>query len=207
MITMQITQTNITSIDFEKGEGLVPAIIQDAQSGRVLMLGYMNQAAVVATFETGKVTFFSRSKERLWTKGETSGNFLNLVRIDLDCDADTLLVQAIPMGPVCHTGDPTCFGKAFPGISFLRYLEEVVDQRYNHPSDQSYTSSLFKRGIDKIVQKVGEEAVEVVIAAKNEEKDLLLGEIADLTYHLMVLLRAKNIQFSEVLKVLEERHS
>lgn len=203
---MQITQANLTSIDFEKGEGLIPAIIQDAQSGRVLMLGYMNRAAADATLETGKVTFFSRSKKRLWTKGETSGNFLNLVRIDQDCDADTLLVQAIPTGPVCHTGEPTCFGKAFPGISFLRYLEEVVDQRYKNPSDQSYTSSLFRRGLDKIVQKVGEEAVEVVIAAKNEEKDLLLGELADLTYHLMVLLRAKNIQFSEVLKVLEERH-
>jgi phosphoribosyl-ATP pyrophosphohydrolase/phosphoribosyl-AMP cyclohydrolase len=126
--------------------------------------------------------------------------------MDRDCDADTLLVQAIPNGPVCHTGEPTCFGKAFPGISFLRYLEEVVDQRYKNPSDRSYTSSLFNSGLDKIVQKVGEEAVEVVIAAKNDEKDLLLGELADLMYHLMVLLRAKNIQFIEVLKVLEDRH-
>lgn len=203
---MQITQANINVIDFKKGNGLVPAIIQDAESGRVLMMGYMNSVALSTTLQTGKVTFFSRSKERLWTKGETSGNFLDLVRIDQDCDADTLLVQAIPAGPVCHTGEPTCFGNAFQGISFLRYLEKVIDQRYHNPSDQSYTSSLFKKGLDKIVQKVGEEAVEVVIAAKNEEKDLLLGELADLTYHLLVLLRAKNIQFSEVLKLLEDRH-
>lgn len=203
---MQITEQNLEQIDFQKSGGLVPAVVQDAHAGRVLMLGYMNREALQNTLETKLVTFYSRSKERLWTKGETSGHFLHLVAVDLDCDADTLLIQANPQGPVCHTGDPTCFGKAFSGLSFLRYLEEVIDQRYNQPSDQSYTSSLFRKGIDKIAQKVGEEAVEVVIAAKNEDKDLLLGELADLTYHLLVLLKAKNIAFNEVLEVLEDRH-
>jgi len=203
---MKMTLEDINKVDFKKGDGLVPAVVQDAHSGRVLMLGYMNDEALKETFRSKKVTFFSRSKKRLWTKGETSHHFLHLESIDLDCDADTLLVQAIPEGPVCHTGDPTCFGKSFPAISFLRYLEEVIEHRHEQPSDQSYTSSLFRKGLDKIAQKVGEEAVEVVIASKNEDKDLLLGEVADLTYHLLVLLREKNISFSEVLQVLEKRH-
>ncbi|MCB0667024.1 MAG: bifunctional phosphoribosyl-AMP cyclohydrolase/phosphoribosyl-ATP diphosphatase HisIE [Saprospiraceae bacterium] len=203
---MQITLENMDQIDFAKGDGLVPAIIQDRDSGRVLMLGYMDPAALRRTFELQQVTFYSRSKERLWTKGETSGNYLRLDQVELDCDADTLLIQALPQGPVCHTGDPTCFGKSFTGISFLTYLEDVIDQRHSQPSEQSYTSSLFQRGIDKIAQKVGEEAVEVVIASKNEDEDLLLGELADLTYHLLVLLRAKNIKLGDVLKVLEDRH-
>lgn len=203
---MKVTKETIRAIDFDKGNGLVPAVVQDAWSGRVLMLGYMNEEALQTTLDSELVTFYSRSKNRLWTKGETSGNHLRLVSVVQDCDADTLLVEAVPAGPVCHTGDPTCFGKSFTGLSFLRYLEEVIDHRHDYPNDQSYTSSLFRKGIDKIAQKVGEEAVEVVIASKNEDKDLLLGEVADLVYHMLVLLREKNIKYSEVLQVLQERH-
>ncbi len=203
---MKVTKETIKHLDFSKGDGLVPAVVQDARSGRVLMLGYMNEAAIETTLDCSLVTFFSRSKNRLWTKGETSGNHLKLVEMCHDCDADTLLVEAIPAGPVCHTGDPTCFGKAFTGLSFLRYLEEVIDDRYRNPGERSYTSSLFRDGIDRIAQKVGEEAIEVVIASKNDDRDLLLGELADLTYHMLVLLRAKNISYSEVLKVLQNRH-
>ncbi|MCB0686416.1 MAG: bifunctional phosphoribosyl-AMP cyclohydrolase/phosphoribosyl-ATP diphosphatase HisIE [Saprospiraceae bacterium] len=203
---MKINEQNLNDVDFGKSDGLVPAIVQNVYSGRVLMLGFMNKEALLKTLQTKLVTFYSRSKQRLWTKGETSENYLHLMAIDLDCDADTLLIQARPQGPTCHTGDDTCFGNSFSGYSFFRQLEEVIQQRHDQPSDQSYTTSLFRKGIDKIAQKVGEEAVEVVIAAKNEDKDLFLGEVADLTYHLLVLLRAKNVEFGEVLEVLEKRH-
>ena len=203
---MKVTKETIRDIDFDKGNGLVPAVVQDASSGRVLMLGYMNEEALQTTLDSELVTFYSRTKDRLWTKGETSGNHLRLVSVVQDCDADTLLVEALSIGPVCHTGDSTCFGNRFTGLSFLRYLEDVIDHRHDYPNDKSYTSSLFRKGIDMIAQKVGEEAVEVVIASKNEDKELLLGEVADLVYHMLVLLRAKNIKYSEVLQVLQERH-
>ncbi|NND31259.1 MAG: bifunctional phosphoribosyl-AMP cyclohydrolase/phosphoribosyl-ATP diphosphatase HisIE [Saprospiraceae bacterium] len=203
---MTITAETLDKIDFNKSAGLVPAIIQDATSGRVLMLGYMNDAAVSNTLATGQVTFFSRSKNRLWVKGESSGHYLQLQSMMIDCDADTLLVQATPSGPVCHTGQSTCFGDDFQALSFLGHLEGVVQNRFDHPSGQSYTSSLFKAGLDKIIQKVGEEAIEVVIEAKNDDKDLFLGELADLTFHILVLLRAKGIRLEEVIDVLRKRH-
>ena len=203
---MIITSETIHRIDFSKGDGLVPAIIQDATSGRVLMLGFMSDESVKTTLNSRQVTFFSRSKNRLWTKGETSGHYLAFQSMKLDCDADTLLVQAIPQGPVCHTGESTCFGEEHQALSFLAHLENVVRQRQQQPSSQSYTSSLFSAGLDKIVQKVGEEAVEVVIEAKNDNKELLLGELADLTFHLLVLLRAKGISLQEIVDVLQARH-
>jgi len=203
---MVVTKENTKEIDFEKGNGLVPAIVQDVNTGRVLMLGYMNQESIEETFKSGNVTFFSRSKARLWTKGETSGNFLRLMEIKLDCDKDTLLVSANPIGPACHTGEDTCFGNVYAGNAFLGHLEQVIKGRKDSPSDQSYTSSLFAKGIDKIAQKVGEEAVEVVIASKNEDRELLLGELADLFYHTLVLLREKDVTLSDVMSVLEDRH-
>ena len=204
---MIITSNNTEEINFSKGGGLVAAIVQDATSGRVLMLGYMNEAALKKTLEKELVTFYSRSKERLWTKGETSGNHLALDSIYLDCDQDALLVLAHPKGPTCHTGQTTCFGEEYTGLSFLSQLEKVVSDRHDNPSEQSYTSSLFRAGLDKIIQKVGEEAIEVVIEAKNENKELLLGELADLTFHLLVLLKAKRINLKEVVSVLMTRHS
>ncbi|MDH3652293.1 MAG: bifunctional phosphoribosyl-AMP cyclohydrolase/phosphoribosyl-ATP diphosphatase HisIE [Saprospiraceae bacterium] len=193
-------------IDFDKSQGLVPAIVQHAKSGLVLMLGYMNEEAVQKTLDTNKVTFFSRSKNRLWTKGETSGHFLNLHDIRLDCDADALLVQAIPIGPTCHTGTSSCFGEEKFGLSFMDHLEETIRDRHQNPSRGSYTSSLFEKGLDKIAQKVGEEAVETVIEAKNQDQERFLGETADLLYHLLVLLRAKNVGLQDVLGVLKSRH-
>lgn len=204
---MQIKIENVGSIDFEKSQGLVPAIVQDAQGGRVLMLGYMDKDAVQQSLKTGKVTFFSRSKNRLWTKGESSGNFLLLRSIQLDCDQDALLILADPTGPTCHTGSDTCFGNEFNAYSFLGQLERTIEDRHQNPSSSSYTTSLFQHGIDKIAQKVGEEAVEVIIAAKNEDRDLLLGELADLIYHLLVLLKAKNVTIADILDVLNSRHS
>jgi len=171
------------------------------------MLGYMDETAYEQTKSTRKVTFFSRSKQRLWVKGETSGNFLHLVSMELDCDQDTILVMAQPQGPTCHTGADTCFMDTNNGrASFLHHLEQVIAQRQENPSEQSYTSSLFKKGINKIAQKVGEEAVEIVIEAKDDNKALFLNEGADLLFHFMVLLRAKGYSLDEVLKVLEERH-
>ncbi|HLW21905.1 MAG TPA: bifunctional phosphoribosyl-AMP cyclohydrolase/phosphoribosyl-ATP diphosphatase HisIE [Sphaerochaetaceae bacterium] len=199
-------------VDFEKGNGLIPAIVQDAVTRRVLMLGYMNEEAFTITQERGLVTFYSRSRQKLWTKGETSGNYLTVRDIRVDCDHDTILVQAIPAGPVCHTGSDTCFDEEndpdlMTSSEFLLYLEHVIIDRREHPIEGSYTNHLFSRGINKIAQKVGEEAVELVIEAKDENKPLFLGEAADLMYHFLVLLAQKNIRLEEVVEVLKGRHS
>jgi phosphoribosyl-ATP pyrophosphohydrolase/phosphoribosyl-AMP cyclohydrolase len=199
---------NDLKIDFEKVNGLVPAIIQDAESNVVLMLGYMNQEALDVTLETKKVTFFSRTKGRLWTKGETSGNYLMLDSLTLDCDNDTLLIKAKPVGPVCHTGNDTCFAEVNNSNTlFLDTLRQIIKDRKNNPSERSYTASLFSAGINKIAQKVGEEAVEIVIEAKDNNKDLFLGEAADLLFHYLVLLEAKEIELEEVIDVLMDRHN
>jgi phosphoribosyl-ATP pyrophosphohydrolase/phosphoribosyl-AMP cyclohydrolase len=192
--------------DFEKGEGLIPAIIQDADTQKVLMLGYMNEEALQKTQQEGRVTFYSRSKQRLWTKGESSGNYLEVKDIRIDCDDDTLLIKVNPAGPVCHTGADTCFSEKNEGSAFLHQLESVIIDRKLNPDESSYTSSLFKKGINKIAQKVGEEAVEIVIEAKDDNKDLFLGEAADLLYHYLVLLAAKDIKLDEVLDLLKGRH-
>lgn len=200
------------TIDFQKGDGLVPAIVQDAVTRKVLMLGYMNEEAYRLTLDRRLVTFWSRSRERIWTKGETSGNFLQLREILTDCDGDTLLVKAIPSGPVCHTGNDTCFGEdnepsEISSPEFLFYLESVIRERRTNPSEGSYTNHLFSRGLNKIAQKVGEEAVELIIEAKDDDKELFLGEAADLIYHFLVLLAQKDSSLSEVIEVLKERHS
>ena len=192
--------------DFSKyTDGLVPAIIQDAVSSKVLMLGFMNKEAFDKTNAEGKVTFFSRSKQRLWTKGETSNNFLLVKEILTDCDNDTLLIKASPAGPVCHTGADTCFNENNPSFS-LEKLETIIDDRKNNPTGSSYTSSLFEKGINKIAQKVGEEAVELVIESKDENKEKFLAEAADLLFHYLVLLKAKNHQLEDVVNVLAQRH-
>lgn len=195
------------NIDFTKMNGLIPAIVQDALSGKVLMQGYMNEEAVAKTEETGKVTFFSRSKNRLWTKGETSGNFMELVSMAADCDGDSILVKANPRGPVCHTGADTCFAEVNASrTGFIDQLRAIIKDRKNNPSDKSYTASLFAKGINKIAQKVGEEAVEIVIEAKDDNKELFLGEAADLLFHYLVLLEAKGYELDEVMEVLIHRH-
>ena len=196
------------NINFTKyADGLVPAIIQDANSKNVLMLGFMNQAAVDATISLKNVTFFSRSKNRLWTKGEESGNFLQYISMTLDCDQDTLLIQAVPLGPVCHTGTATCWGEdAENDFSFLRQLEQIIESRKNADPSSSYVASLFSKGINKIAQKVGEEAVELVIEAKDDDAKLFLDESADLLFHYMILLQAKGYQLSDIAKVLKQRH-
>jgi phosphoribosyl-ATP pyrophosphohydrolase/phosphoribosyl-AMP cyclohydrolase len=194
------------NIDFKKMNGLVPAIIQDAFSGKVLMQGYMNEAALAKTQESGKVTFYSRSKERLWTKGETSGNFMELVSMTADCDGDSILVKANPVGPVCHTGADTCFDEVnVSKTGFIDQLRAIIKDRKNNPSDKSYTASLFAKGINKIAQKVGEEAVEIVIEAKDDNKHLFLGEAADLMFHYLILLEAKGYELDEVMDVLIAR--
>lgn len=194
--------------DFSKDtNGLLPAIVQDAQTGKVLMLGYMNEESLAKTKELNKVTFFSRSKNRLWTKGEESGNFLEVVDIKADCDNDAFLIKAKPFGPVCHTGNDTCwFEKNKDEFSFLHYLENIIQDRKQHPRDNSYTNLLFNKGLNKIAQKVGEEAVEIVIEAKDNNDELFKGEAADLLFHLLVLFAEKNISLNEVLAVLKERH-
>lgn len=196
-------------IDFDKNpEGLVPAIIQDAKTKNVLMLGYMDQEAFDTTQKTGKVTFFSRSKQRLWTKGEESGNFLNLVDLKVDCDNDTLLVTVDPVGPTCHKGTDTCWAEEnVQAYGFLSTLENIIESRKNDPDNpDSYVASLFRKGINKIAQKVGEEAVETVIEAKDNDDDLFLNESADLLFHFLILLKAKNFKLSDVVNVLEHRH-
>lgn len=198
---------NNKQVNFEKSpDGLVPAIVQDAVTSRVLMLGYMNQEALDKTLLEGKVTFFSRSKQRLWTKGEESGNFLNLLEVKVDCDNDTLLIKANPVGAVCHTGADTCWEEKNISNDFLAKLESIITDRKNNPSDNSYTSGLFAKGINKIAQKVGEEAVEVVIEAKDNDEKLFLNESADLLFHYLVLLSAKGYHLSDVLAILRERH-
>ena len=196
-----------TQLNFEKADGLIPAIIQDVNTGKVLMLGYMNQQAYLKTVEEQRVTFFSRSKQRLWTKGETSGNYLDVVEIIPDCDQDTLLIKANPHGPVCHTGTDTCFGeKNQEESNFLYYLQEVIRSRKQDGDEKSYTNSLFQKGINKIAQKVGEEAVELVIEAKDQNIELFKNEAADLIFHLLVLLEAKDSSIKEIVEVLMERH-
>ncbi|PWV50669.1 bifunctional phosphoribosyl-AMP cyclohydrolase/phosphoribosyl-ATP diphosphatase HisIE [Chitinophaga sp. S165] len=198
---------NNKQINFQKcADGLVPAIVQDSATLKVLMLGYMNQEALDKTLQEGKVTFFSRSKQRLWTKGEESGNFLTLQEIRVDCDSDTLLIKAIPAGVVCHTGADTCWEENNVSNDFLGKLESIITDRKNNPSESSYTSKLFAKGINKIAQKVGEEAVEVVIEAKDDNEELFLNESADLLFHYLVLLNAKGYQLSDVLAVLKKRH-
>ena len=196
-------------IDFSKSpDGLIPAIIQDAQTRNVLMLGYMNAVAWAETQASGKVTFFSRSKKRLWTKGEESGNYLSMVRFSVDCDRDTLLIQAKPAGPTCHTGTDTCWSTANnPGTLFLDQLVEVIENRLNNPeSSSSYVRSLHQSGIHKVAQKVGEEAVELVIESMRDEPELFLGEAADLLFHYLLLLQSKGHSLEKVIEVLRQRH-
>jgi phosphoribosyl-ATP pyrophosphohydrolase/phosphoribosyl-AMP cyclohydrolase len=198
-------------IDWAKGDGLVPAIVQDADSGTVLMLGYMNPEALRATRERGRVVFFSRSKRRLWEKGETSGHYLELIDIRLDCDADTLLVSARPQGPVCHTGTATCFGdepaSASGRLAFLSELEHIIGQRIADKPEGSYTARLYSQGPRRMAQKVGEEGVEVALAALSEGDGPLLGEAADLLYHLMLLLRSRSLRLEQVIEELRQRHA
>ena len=194
-------------MDFEKLNGLVPAIIQDTLTRRVLMLGFMNEEALARTRNEGKVTFFSRTKNRLWTKGEESGNFLHVEEILEDCDNDTLLIKARPEGPVCHTGSDTCFEEEnLSGIGFLASLQELIVSRKKEMPEGSYTTSLFQSGINKMAQKVGEEAVELVIESKDSNDELFLNEAADLVYHLQVLLTARGFGISDVAGILEKRH-
>ena len=200
---MQNKANNIP--DFSKSE-LIPAIVQDIKTKAVLMLGYVNENAFQATLSTSKVTFFSRSKNRLWMKGESSGNILNLKEWHLDCDADTLLFFVEPTGPVCHTGEDTCFSLPNESNHFLHVLEKIINNRKLEGQPNSYTASLFEKGINKIAQKVGEEAVELVIEAKDNDRDLFLNEAADLMFHYLILLSAKNTSLNDVLQILEDRH-
>ncbi|MDO6492596.1 MULTISPECIES: bifunctional phosphoribosyl-AMP cyclohydrolase/phosphoribosyl-ATP diphosphatase HisIE [unclassified Cellulophaga] len=197
------------TIDFTKStDGLVPAVVQDATTKTVLMLGYMNKEAVDKTNETKKVTFYSRSKNRLWTKGEESGNFLNLVDIKVDCDNDTLLITANPVGPTCHTGSDTCWnGDNTSNYGFLTELEDIITDRKENPENKdSYVASLYRKGINKVAQKVGEEAVEVVIEAKDSDDHLFKEESADLLFHYLILLQAKGFKLNDIVKVLKDRH-
>lgn len=187
-------------------DGLLPAIIQDNNTNIILMLGYMNQEAFDKTQKEKRVTFFSRSKKRLWTKGEESGNFLNINSILLDCDEDTLLIKVTPEGPVCHTGTDTCFNEKNKPENFLIELENIIKKRKEDPQSDSYTSLLFKKGINKIAQKVGEEAIELVIESKDDNTELFVNEAADLLFHYLILLRAKDLSLKDVTAVLEERN-
>lgn len=191
-------------LNFDKSNGLLPVIIQDNQTQQVLMLGYMDEAAFEKTKAENRVTFFSRSKNRLWTKGETSGNFLDVVSIKEDCDSDALLIQVNPNGPTCHNGTTSCFATE-PTVSFLNQLENTIEDRISNPTSESYVASLFKKGINKIAQKVGEEAVELVIEAKDDNQDLFIGEAADLLFHYLLLLQAKNLKLNDIEQELQCR--
>ena len=196
-----------TKIDFSKNaDGLIPAIVADAETSRVLMLGYMNSEALAETQRSDNVTFYSRSKGCLWTKGETSGNFLRVIEVLRDCDGDTLLIKAKPAGPICHTGSDTCFGESNKSDDFLKELEFVIRERQLNPKPDSHTSQLFAKGIEKIAQKVGEEAVELVIEAVRSDDERFREEAADLVYHLLVLLAVRGVEFNYVLEVLRFRH-
>ena len=196
------------NLDFSKyADGLVPAVIQDFNTEKVLMLGFMNQEALEKTEALGRVTFFSRSKQRLWTKGEESGNYLELKTISVDCDNDTLLIKAHPLGPVCHTGADTCWMEKNHSNNFLSYLEDIIQLRKQASPDESYVASLFAKGMNKIAQKVGEEAVELVIEAKDNDQDLFLNETADLLFHYLILLNAKGYRLTDVMDILQKRHS
>src|SRR3989339_882529 len=194
-------------LNFEKLGGLIPAVVVDIQSNQVLMVGFMNKEAFAKTIETKRVTFFSRSKKALWTKGETSGNILNLVDIKKDCDNDSLLILAKPTGPTCHTGDYSCFGAEKTNINFLNQLSGLIKERKKILPENSYTTKLFKNGANRIIQKIGEEAIETVIAAKNRDKDEIVNETADLIYHLLVMLAEQEIELEDVVSKLVERHS
>jgi phosphoribosyl-AMP cyclohydrolase / phosphoribosyl-ATP pyrophosphohydrolase len=195
-------------VDFTKyADGLVPAIVQDNQTLKVLMLGFMNQEALKHTESTGKVTFYSRSKNRLWTKGEESGHFLDLKSIAVDCDNDTLLIKAHPNGPTCHTGADTCWSERNHSENFLFYLEDIIDLRKQAAADESYVAKLTSKGINKIAQKVGEEAIEMVIEAKDNNDELFLNESADLLFHYLLLLNAKGFRLQDVIDILKDRHS
>ena len=193
------------NIDFQKNEGLVPVVIQNTSTLQVLMLGYMNEEALEKTRAEGKVTFFSRSRQQLWTKGETSGNFLIVDEIQVDCDNDTLLIKVYPQGPTCHTGSTSCFKEETPK-GFLYELEKVIEQRIAENPEGSYTARLFSRGVNKVAQKVGEEAVELVIEAKDDNIDLFKNEAADLLYHFLILLKTKDLKLQDIEAVLKERH-
>ena len=198
---------NSMSLDFTKLHGLIPAIIQDHKTNKVLMLGFMNEEAYAKTVREKQVTFFSRTKNRLWTKGEESGHFLDVVEITPDCDNDTILIKANPRGPVCHTGTDTCFNETnTDATAFLNFLQELIYRRKAEMPEGSYTTKLFQKGINKIAQKVGEEAVELVIEAKDDNDELFLNEAADLVFHLLLLLTAKNFSINDVVKVLQTRH-
>lgn len=204
---MKITQSNITTLAWEKMDQMIPAIVQDARSGLVLMQGFMNPAALEKTLTTKLVTFFSRSKQDLWTKGETSGNTLDLVDISTDCDKDSLLVLANANGPTCHKGTTSCFAEASASsVQFLTELEDVIASRKNDSADTSYTASLYAKGIKRIAQKVGEEGVETALAATVKDLDELKNESADLLYHLLVLLQASELSLEDVISVLKQRH-
>ncbi len=202
------TLTATSDINFKKMDGLVPAIIQDAETQHVLMLGFMNEEALGKTRESGKVTFYSRTKNRLWTKGEESGNFLNVVSIAIDCDNDSLLIKVNPVGPVCHTGADTCFEETNSAndIQFLSYLQDFIDKRKAEMPEGSYTTSLFQKGTRKITQKVGEEAVETIIGAMADDNENFLYEAGDLLYHLVVLLTHKGYRIEDVVRELKKRH-
>ena len=197
----------LDNIDFSKYvDGLVPAVIQDIETSKVLMLGFMNAAAIETTLSTQKVTFFSRSKNRLWTKGEESGHFLNFKEMLLDCDADALLVKVVPVGPTCHNGTDTCWGEENNAAHFLTYLETVIARRKNDSPETSYVASLFAKGINKMAQKVGEEAVELVIESKDDNELLFLNEASDLLFHYLILLQAKGYTLQDVIEILKNRH-
>lgn len=202
-----LTQNDIEALDWGKNAGLIPAVIEDAVSGRVLMLAYMNRESLQKTLETKRVTFFSRSKGRLWTKGETSGNFLNLVDMAADCDKDTLLVTVNAEGPACHLGTTSCFGDLQSRWQFLRDLEVLLASRKGADPATSYTASLYARGTKRIAQKVGEEGVETALAATVHDREELRNEAADLVYHLLVLLQAENLELADVIDILRERHA
>ena len=195
------------NLDFDKVDRIIPAIIQDNETNKVLMLGYMNQEALTKTQETGKVTFFSRTKQRLWTKGEESGNFLHVISIQEDCDKDTLLIKVNPVGPVCHTGDDTCFKEENKeDIMFFKYLQHFIEKRHQEMPEGSYTTSLFQSGVNRMAQKVGEEAIESVIEACNGTDERLIYESADMLYHLIVLLTSKGLSIEDLSRELQKRH-
>lgn len=197
---------DLNQLQFDPASGLIPAIVQDETTGKVLMLGYMNQEALDLTRSSGKVTFFSRSKARLWTKGETSGHFLMFKSVSTDCDSDALLIKAIPMGPTCHEGYDTCFRETNDQPDFIFMLERLIADRKRHPKEGSYTTSLFQSGIQKIAQKVGEEAVETILEAQTENQENLVYETSDLIYHLLVLLHEKGSSWQAVLDQLRKKH-
>jgi phosphoribosyl-ATP pyrophosphohydrolase/phosphoribosyl-AMP cyclohydrolase len=207
IISVPLLSNHFMKIDFKKySDGLAPVIIQDHKTQKVLMLGFMNEEALARTMQEGKVTFYSRSKQRLWTKGEESGNFLLVKEIMSDCDNDTLLIKAQPLGPVCHTGADTCWSERNHSEDFLKYLEDIIALRKNSDDEKSYVRQLFQKGINKIAQKVGEEAVELVIEAKDVNNDLFLNESADLLFHYLILLQARGYNLEAVIEVLKKRH-